>query len=149
MWRDGNDIQALTDMTQLPIEVTVFNNETNLVKNVEPTPNISWKENYAMKPASQKYKRNNMKLINYKKQHFKLIVDQNYEIVMMLVPEGSRRQNVKKGETGKEVTSEVKELSEKLKIAEKSNKELKHRLKVSEDYKKKIQFDHKEAMKKV
>ena len=152
MWRDGFDIQALTDMTQLPIEVTVYNNETNLVENVqtfEPTPNFPWNENDAMRPTTQKFKRNTMKLINYKNQHFNLIVDENDEIVKMLVPKGSHLQDDKNGETGNIVTPEVKELSERLKIAEKSNKDLKEKLKVSEDSKKKIQTDHKEALKEV
>ena len=152
MWRDGFDIQALTDMTQLSIEVTVYNNETNLVENVqtfEPTPNFPWNENDAMKPTTQKYKRNTMKLINYKNQHFNLIVDENDEIVKMLVPKGSDQQNDKNGDTENIVTPEVKELSDKLKIAEKSNKDLKEKLKVSEESKKKVQIDHKEALKEV
>ena len=60
MWRNGFDIQALTDMTNMPIEVTLFDPDTNLVENVqtfEPNPNFPWKENDSMKPLAQKYKK--------------------------------------------------------------------------------------------
>ena len=109
-------------MTQLPIEVTVYNNEKELVEIVqtfEPTPNFPWKENDAMKPYTQRYKRQNMKLINYKNLHFNLFADENYEIVKMLVPEKSHPHNAEKGETRNEIIFEVIDFPERLKMAEK------------------------------
>ena len=152
MWRNGFDVQALTDMTHLPIEVTVFNAESNSVENIqtfEPTPNFPWNENDSMKPTTQKYKRNKMKLIKYKNQHFNLIVDEHDEIVKMLVPEIKSQQHVKEKDTEKEENSATKELSQRLKVAEKLNSELKQKLKVSEESRTKLQNDHKEAMKEI
>ena len=152
MWRNGFDIQALTDMTNLPIEVTLFNALTNSVENIQtfqPTPDFPWKENDAMKPTTQKYKRDFMKLINYKNQHFNLIIDENDEIVKMLVPEVHTKQHTEQRETEKQENYPFLEISERLKTAEKSNKELKDRLKVSEEYKNKLQIDHKEAIKEI
>ena len=152
MWRNGFDIQALTDMTNLSIEVTVFNALTNSVENVQtfqPTPNFPWNEFDSMKPAAQQYKRGSVKLINYKNQHFNLIVDENDEIVKMLVPERITNQHMDQRETEKKENSSITEIAERLKIAEKSNKELKEKLKVSDQSKTKLQIDHKEAIKEI
>ena len=73
MWRNGIDIQALTYMTNMPIDVTLFDPQSNSVENIqtfEPTPNFPWKENDPNKPEKRKYNRNIMKLINYKKSTF-------------------------------------------------------------------------------
>ena len=35
MWRNGFDIQALTEMTNVSIEVTLFDTKTNKVENVQ------------------------------------------------------------------------------------------------------------------
>ena len=82
MWSNGFDIQALTDMTNISIEVTLFDPETNLVKNVqtfEPSPNFPCKENDSMKPKVQKYKQNMIKLLNYTNLYFNLIVGEDDE----------------------------------------------------------------------
>ena len=152
MWRNGFDLQALTDMTNMPIEVTLFDTETNTVENVQtfqPTPNFPWSENDPTKPTNQKFHRKIMKLLNYKNMHFNLIIDENDEIVKMLVPDEKTQQHVKQIEPENGESVQIKELTDKLKIAEKYSKELKEKLSISEDAKTKLKIDHKEAMKEV
>ena len=152
MWRNGFDIQALTDMTNMPIEVTLFDTETNSVENVQtfqPTQNFPWNENDPTKPTKQKYNRKIMRLINYKNLHFNLIIHENDQIVQMLVPEKNTQQHVKERECVNEESVKINELTERLKKAEKSNKELKETLKICEDSKVKLKTDHKEAMEEV
>ena len=90
-----------------------------------------------------------MKLINYKNQHFNLIVDEDDEIVKMLVPEGKKHHSVKVGEIGSKDGHVVKDLEERLKIAEEEKKDLAVKLKIAEESKTKLRNDHKEAMKEV
>ena len=66
-------------MTDMPIEETLFDPQTNSVENVQtfqPTLNFHWKEYDSIKPTKQKSYINIMEMINYKNQHFNLIVDE-------------------------------------------------------------------------
>ena len=149
MWRNGFDIQALTDMINISIEVTLFDPKTNLVENVQtfvPSPNFPWKENYSMKPNIHKYKRNMIKLLNYKNQHFNLIVGEDDEIVNMLVPKKKVSQTVNDKNPQNEDSHALKDLTNRLKLSEDSNKELAQKLKFSEESKTKMKRDHKEAL---
>ena len=152
MWRNGIDIQALTDMTNMPIEVTLFDPQSNSVENIqtfEPTPNFPWKENDPNKPEKRKYNRTIMKLINYKNLHFNLIVPNDDEIVKMLMPEDKAQQTVSQPEDEIQETSVIEELKKRLKLSEESKKQLNERLKLTEESKNKLVIDHKEAMKEV
>ena len=145
MWRNGFDIQALTDMTNMPIEVTLYDPETTSVENVqtfEPNPNFPWNDNESYRPNTPKYRRNMMKLINYKNLHFNLIVSENDEIVNMLVPQVKSSDKNEQNEEN----LEIQRLTERLKLSEESKKDLTKRLKLSEESKTKLSVNHKEAM---
>ena len=131
-------------MTNISIEVTLFDPETNLVESVqtfEPSPNFPWKENDSMKPNIQKYKRNMIKLLNYKNQHFNLIVGEDDEIVNMLVPKKKVSQAVNDENVQKDDNHALKDLTHRLKLSEDSKKELAQKLKFSEESKTKMKRD--------
>ena len=95
MWRNNVDIQALTDLTNMPIEVTLFDPKTNSVENIqtfEATPKFPWKEKDPNKPEKRKYNRIIIKLLNYRYLHFNLIIPNDDEIVKMLLPEDKPHQ---------------------------------------------------------
>ena len=121
MWRNGFDIQALTDMTNMPIEVTLYDPATHLVENIQtfqPSPNFPWKENDSTKPVTHKYNKTMIKFINYKNTHFNLIVGEDDVIVNMLVPKENVTQNFLNKEVQSEENQVVKDLRERLKVCE-------------------------------
>ena len=81
--------------------------------------------------------------MNYKNQHFNLIVGEDDELVDMLVPKKkvSQAENVQKDDN-----HALKDLTHRLKLSEDSKKELAQKLKFSEESKTKMKRDHKEAM---
>ena len=136
MWRNGLDVQALSDMSKMPIECYIYNSETESVEETQyfkPHVNFPWKENDPIKPLEHNFKREKMKLINYKNVHFNLIVDENDAVVTSLVPDTKPTEVVSQIKNKDEEKHQIKELTKKLKYSEES--------------KDKVVKDHKESMK--
>ena len=85
MWRGSADIIALTNFTQMKIEIAIFNQHTEKVDEVqkyEPDLNFPWKEGDANAPKLNQYL--DMKLLNYKNTHFDLIVKRGHPLLGQL-----------------------------------------------------------------
>ena len=85
MWRGCVDVVAICNLTQLKIDIDVFNPETGAVEerqSYEPDSDFPWQVDDANKPnqlfSEQKIK--TMKLINYKNSHFNLIIDKEHPL---------------------------------------------------------------------
>ena len=82
MWRGSADIIGVTNFMQMSREVTVYNQHTNQVEEIqkyEPDLNFPWKQEDANAPKLNQY--SEMKLLNYKNTHFDLIVHKDHPLL--------------------------------------------------------------------
>ena len=82
MWRESHDIIALANFTKMPIEVVVYDQETNTIEEptqkYNPDPEFPWNANDANAPNDNQYEK--MHLLNYKNSHFNLIVKEDHPL---------------------------------------------------------------------
>ena len=143
MWRNSVDVIALANLTNMPIEVTVFDPKTGLVEeiqNYEPFAEFPWKEKDPNKPNDIGQQK--MKLINYKGLHFNLIVEKNGPIVETL------NQQIETKSTEQDADDDNDEDDEDLDEDDKLNeiKRLKKKLKESDVYISTMEKDLKTAV---
>ena len=77
MWRGCVDIIGLTNLCQMDIDIIVHMEGTNPeVKHFSPDPDFPWKENDPRKPTKPNVRDHpKMTVLNYKDQHFNLVVE--------------------------------------------------------------------------
>ena len=81
-WRDSADMIGLTNFTQMDIEVTVYDQSTDRVQEIQlykPDPEFVWKNGDGNAPNKNQYKK--MRLINYKNVHFNLILEKYHPLL--------------------------------------------------------------------
>ena len=86
MWRGCVDVIAMCNLTQLKVDIDIFDPKTEKVierQSYEPDTDFPWLEEDANKPsqifASQNIPR--MKMINYKDSHFNLIIEKDHPLL--------------------------------------------------------------------
>ena len=82
MWRGCVDIVAMCNMTQLKVDIDIFDPATGKVverQSYEPDTDFPWLEEDANKPSKLFSNQNigKMKMINYKDSHFNLIIEKD------------------------------------------------------------------------
>ena len=83
MWRESHDMIALSNFTNMEVEVIVYDQETKVieepVQQYKPDHEFPWKEEDANAPNENNYQK--MKLLNYKNCHFNLIVKEDHPLI--------------------------------------------------------------------
>ena len=85
MWRGSVDVVAICNLTQLKVNIDVFDPEKGEVvetQSYEPDHDFPWQEDDANKPSMLFSNQNikTMKLINYKETHFNLIIEKDHPL---------------------------------------------------------------------
>ena len=83
IWRESHDLIALTNFTNMQVEVVVYDQESNKIEEptqeYNPDPDFPWKEDDANSPNDNHYQK--MILLNYKNCHFNLILKEDHPLV--------------------------------------------------------------------
>ena len=77
MWRGCVDVIGLTNLCQMDVDIIVYIEGKNPeVKHFSPDPDFPWKENDDQKPLKPNVRAHpKMTVLNYKDQHFNLVVE--------------------------------------------------------------------------
>ena len=84
MWRESHDMIALSNFTNMEVEVIVYDQKTNKIEEpsqqYKPDPEFPWNKDDANSP-NENNQYNKMRLLNYKNCHFNLIVRDDHPLV--------------------------------------------------------------------
>ena len=86
MWRGCVDVIAMCNLTQLKVEIDIFDPKTDKVierQSYEPDSDFPWLDEDANKPSKLFANQNitKIKMINYKDSHFNLIIEKDHPLL--------------------------------------------------------------------